>query len=598
MEISRGSLPGGQPDADHATTGFESEHHALPGFEAVARLATHALDVPLVALLLGDGSAFWYATPGLQDALPLDDALLAACRGIARHGVAETVCDAREDARFLPAGANPAHATVGFFACEPVFGLDGQRLGALFVFDRRPRLALASAAQAALRDAAALAGTGAALRSYLSRIDPSTRLPHRGAFFADLAAQLAHGSGTAWLATIETAPVARFNAFVRAMGHAYADALVRATAERVQAWTTPGMQLYMVAPTRLAVLLPSAHGAPAPVQLDALVAALREPVDCLGVALSLQPGVGLLEVEAHELRGGDPLRRAMNASWIAMGTPSGWAVYNRSDDERQRQEFFLVTELAAALSDGTELELHYQPRVELESNRCVALEALARWRHPTLGPVSPSTFVPLAEQAGLIRTLTDWVFDHGLAQLAAWQREGIDVRLSLNVSSIDLDSALASRLAAAAVRHGVPLNRLELEFTEGTAIYHNELTRSTLVALREAGVGIAIDDFGIGYSNLDALRHMPASSLKIDQSLVRGLGTRRHDAAIVRAMVALGHELGFRVVMEGVETAGVLAAVRDMECDEVQGYHIAMPMPGAEIADWLRQQAIRDEASC
>ncbi|MBD8871280.1 sensor domain-containing phosphodiesterase [Rhodanobacter sp. DHB23] len=599
MEISRGLPSVGQTDADHAPPGgAAAEQHALPGFEAVARLATHALGVPLVALLLGDGSTFWYTPPGQSGTLALDDTLLAACRRIAHHGVAEIVADAREDARFLAPGTDPAHATVGFFACEPVFGLDGQRLGVLFVVDRRPRLALANGEQAALRDAAALAGTGAALRSYLNRIDPSTRLPHRYAFFADLAAQLAHGVGTAWLTAIEIAPVARFNAFVRAMGHTYADALVRATAERVQAWTTPGMQLYMVAPTRLAVLLPGAHGAPSPARLDALVAALREPVDCLGITLSLQPGVGLLEVEAHELRGGDPLRRVMNASWIAMGTPSGWTVYNRSDDERQRQEFFLVTELAAALSDGTELELHYQPRVALENNRCVALEALARWRHPTLGPVSPGTFVPLAEQAGLIRGLTDWVFDHGLAQLAAWQREGLDVRLSLNVSSIDLDATLESRLAAAARRHGVPLNRLELEFTEGTAIYHNELTRNALVALREAGVGIAIDDFGIGYSNLDALRRMPASSLKIDQSLVRGLGNRRHDAAIVRAMVALGHELGFRVVMEGVETASVLAAVRDMECDEVQGYHIAMPMPAAEVAGWLRGQAARDGASC
>lgn len=582
MEISRGTAPVGSADV--------IEHHAVPGFEAVARLATQALGVPLVALLLSDGSAFWYAPPGVPDGLPLDDSLLAACRAIARRGVAETVCDAREDARFLPAGANPAHAAVGFFACEPVFDLEGQQLGVLFVVDRHPRPALSHGEQAALRDAAALAGTGAALRSYLSRIDPSTRLPHRAAFFADLAALLSHDTGTAWLATIELAPAARYNAFVRAMGNTYADALVRAIAERVQAWSAPGMHLYLVGPTRLALLVPNAHRAPSPAQLDALVAALREPVDCLGIALSLQPGVGLLEVQAHELRGGDLLRRAMNAAWIAMGTASGWTVYNRSDDERQQQEFFLVTELAAALTDGTELELHYQPRVERESNRCVALEALARWRHPTLGPVSPATFVPLAEQAGLIRTLTDWVFDHGIAQLAAWRREGLDVRLALNVSSADLDASLQSRLAAAARRHDVPLNRLELEFTEGTALHHNELVRNTLIELREAGVGIAIDDFGIGYSNLDALRRIPANCLKIDRSLVRGLGVRRHDAAIVRAMVALGHDLGFRVVMEGVENESELAAVHDMECDEVQGHHIAMPMPAADVPAWLRRQ--------
>lgn len=592
MGDSKGAPVDGRADDGHAMANTDAaEKHALPGFEAVARLAAHALGVPLVALLLGDGSAFWYAPPGLPETLPLDDALLSACRDIARHGAAEVVSDARADVRFLPAGADPAHATVGFLACEPVYGLGGQKLGALFAIDRKPRLSLGNGELAALRDAAALAGTGAALRSYLHRIDPATRLPHRNAFFSDLRTQLPHDNGTAWLVVIETAPVARFNAFVRAMGHTYADALTRATAERVQRWIMPGMQLYQVAPSRLAVLLPNQREAPMPAQLDALVAVLREPVDCLGISLSLQPGVGLLEVEASELRGGDPLRRVMNAAWMAMGTARGWALYDRRDDERQRQEFFLVTELAAALSERTELELHYQPRVELHSGRCVTLEALARWRHPTLGAISPATFVPLAEQAGLMRTMTDWVFDRGIAQLAAWRREGLDVRLSLNVSSIDLDNQLQPRLAAAAQRHGVPLNRLELEFTESTAIHHNELTRDALVALREAGVGIAIDDFGVGYSNLDALRRMPANSLKIDQSLVRGIDARWYDAALVSAMVALGHDFGFRVVMEGVETESVLATVRDMACDEVQGYHIARPMPAAQVAGWLRGHA-------
>lgn len=592
MGGSTGSPFDGRADDGRAAANAEAaEPHALPGFEAVARLTAHALGAPLVALLLGDGSAFWYAPPGLPDALPLDDALLSTCRDIARQGAAEVVNDARADVRFLPAGADPAHATVGFFACEPVFGLDGQKLGTLFAIDRKPRLALGAGEQAALRDAAALAGTGAALRNYLHRIDPATRLPHRNAFFADLRAHLPQDTDTAWLVAIETAPVARFNAFVRAMGHAYADALMRASAERVQGWMMPGMQLYQVAPTRLAALLPSRCEAPTPAQLDALVALLRDPVDCLGISLSLQPGVGLLEVQAHELRGGDPLRRVMSAAWMAMGTARGWALYDQREDERQRQEFFLVTELAAALSERTELALHYQPRVELHSGQCVTLEALARWQHPTLGAISPATFVPLAEQAGLMRTLTDWVFDHGIAQLAEWRRAGLDVRLSLNVSSIDLDNLLQPRLAAAAQRHGVPLNRLELEFTENTAIHHNELTREALVALREAGVGIAIDDFGVGYSNLDALRRMPANSLKIDQSLVRGIDARWYDADLVRAMVALGHDLGFRVVMEGVETASVLATVRDMECDEVQGYHIARPLPAAQVAGWLRGHA-------
>jgi len=597
MGISQGLLPSGQPAVGYAPAAAgAAEHHALPGFEAVARLTSGALDVPLVALLLTDGSAFWYTPPGQPDALPLDGALLAACRDAMRHGIAEVAPDARTDARFLLAGADPAHPEIGFFACEPVFGLGGQLLGALFAVDRRPRPALRASAHAALHDAASLAGTGAALRSYLDRTDAATGLPHRNAFFADLHTHLPGDTDTAWIVAIEAAPTARFTAFVRAMGHVYADALIRAMAERTQAWMSPDMQLYQVGISRLAVLLAGLHDALPPARLDALVATLRTPIDCLGVPLTLQPGVGLLKVEAHELRGGDPLRRVMSASHIAQGSVRGWAVYDRAQDERQRQEFFLVTELAAALAERTELELHYQPRVDLASGRCMALEALARWRHPTLGTVSPGVFVPLAEQAGLMRSLTDWVLDHGLTQLAEWLRDGLDLRLSLNVSGVDLDATLEQRLTAAVQRHGVPLTRLELEFTESAAIHHNELTRDVLDTLRRAGVGIAIDDFGIGYSNLDALRRMPATSLKIDQSLVRGLDTRQHDAGIVRSVAALGHDLGFRVVMEGVETERVMAAVRDMSCDEVQGHYIAHPMPGAAVAGWLREYAARNAA--
>lgn len=581
MAVADGAFP-----QDAHSLGTNGEPPALPGFDAVARLTAGALNVPLVALLLTDGSAFWYAPPASTGALPLEDArLLAACRQSVRRGRPETVLDAREDPRFLPPGGDPAHANVALYVCEPVFGLDGQQLGALFAIGRVPRVALRDSEHAALRDAAALAATGAALRGYLNRIEPATRLPHRGAFFADLHARLPHTDDTAWLVAIEVSPVIRYLAFVRAMGYAYADALVRAVAERVQQWMTADMQLYRVAPTRLAVLRTGAE--PEAAALDALVATLREPIDCLGVPLTLQPGVGLLEIEAGELRGGDPLRRVMSASIQALGSMRGWTRYDHTADERQRQEFFLVTELAAALTDGAELELHYQPQVDLASGRCTGLEALARWHHPTLGTVPPDVFVPLAEQSGLMRTLTDWVFDRGCAQMAAWQREGLDLRIALNVASVDLDATLEPRLRAAAHRHGIALDHLELEFTESTAIHHDTVTREVLGTLRQAGVGIAIDDFGIGYSNLDGLRRMPATTLKIDQSLVRGLDTRPHDAAIVRTIAALGHELGFRVVMEGVDNAAVYALVRGIGCDVVQGFHLARPLPAAAVPYWV-----------
>jgi EAL domain-containing protein (putative c-di-GMP-specific phosphodiesterase class I)/GGDEF domain-containing protein len=594
------TMPGAAPDStlddsrpSSAPAGAEpASRFAVPGFDSVARLAARSLEVPLVALVLGDGSAYWY-TAGADDPTPLADAPAPAYLDAAHSRTGKVVLDARDDARFLrraPA-AGPAAAPVGFFASEPVFTLTGQQVGALCVMDHAPRAALDERARAALRDAATLAGTGVVLRSYLGRTDPATQLPHRSAFFEDLRAYLRDDAGTAWLAAIEVAPVERFNAFIRAMGHAYADELIRAVAARVQAWMTPDMHLYQVGVARLAILLPQAQGQPSAARLDDLVARLRYPFDCLGIPLTLHPGVGLLGVDAGELRGGDPLRRVMSASHAAQRSALGWAVYEQSQDECHRQEFFLVTELAAALTERAELDLHYQPRVDLDSGRCVALEALVRWQHPTLGEVLPGQFVPLAERAGLMRALTEWVLDHGLAQLAAWQAQGITVHLSLNVSSADFDGDLVERLRAIADRHRVDPRRLELEFTESTLMRQRDVTRRHLAALRGLGVAVAIDDFGTGYSNLASLRQMPASSLKIDQSLVRAIDGNRDDAAIVRSVAALARELGFRVVVEGVESASVYAAVRDMACDEVQGFHIARPLPAREVPAWLQDYA-------
>ncbi len=468
-----------------------------------------------------------------------------------------------------------------------MFTLSGRQVGALCVMDHTPHTALGEAERAALRDAAALAGASVVLGSYIGRTDPVTQLPHRNAFFGDLHGQFHDGVDHVWLTAIEVAPVERFNAFVRAMGHAYADELMRGVAGRIQSWLTPGMRLYQVGVTRFAVLLSNTHGLLDTARLDDLVARLRRPFECLNIPLTIQPGVGLLKVDEAELRTGDPLRLVMSASHEAQHSESGWALYDRDQDERHRREFFLVTELAAALTERTELDLHYQPRIDLDHGRCVAVEALARWQHPTLGVVPPTEFIRLAESAGLMRSLTQWVLDHGIAQLAAWREQGHDIQLSLNVSSADFGADLVTRLKAAASRHGVDPGWLELEFTESTLMLHSDATRSHLAAIRRLGTGIAIDDFGTGYSNLNSLRQMPATCLKIDQSFVRAIDANPHDAAIVRSVADLARDLGFRVVVEGVETQRVLDAVLDMSCDEVQGFHLAPPMPAQALPAWL-----------
>lgn len=577
----------GQPD------GF-----AVPGFDAVARLAVASLGVSAVSLVLNSGAAYWFTTDARVPHAPalLPPLYLEA----ARRGLPEVVLDTAADPRFAQTPLLPGAgaAALRFFACEPVFTLNGRHVGALCVMDGTPHRALNDKERDALRGAASLAGAGVVLRSYIGRTDPVSQLPHRSAFFEDLRARQQSGVRRAWLIAMDVAPVDRLHAFVRAMGHAYADELARAVAARIQAWMPPDTHLYQVGVARFAAVLPDTPrlvGAP---QLDDLVQRLRVPFDCLGIPLTLQPGVGLINLDVRQLDGSDPLRMVMSASHAAQQSPRGWAVYDRSQDEQHRHEFFLVTELAAALTERTELHLHYQPRVDLASGRCVGLEALARWHHPTLGNVPPGQFIGLAERAGLMRTLTEWVLDHGVAQLAHWQHAGHDIELSINVSSADFGADLVDRVKAATARHGVDPGKLELEFTESTLMQHSEANGRYLAALRAMGIGIAIDDFGTGYSNLTSLRQVPATCLKIDQSFVRSMDASQHDAAIVRSVADLAHDLGFRVVVEGVETQAVYDAVCGMPaCDEVQGYYISRPLPAAAVADCLQHMPSRTRAT-
>jgi len=587
-----GQHSGGHPDAlekavQTSVSGTSSEGFAVPGFDAVVRLVSRSLNVPLVALVLNGGTAYWFAN---GSALPSHEPrmLHPLYMDAARSLDPMVVLDTQSDPRFKDVTPAPgATAPIRFFASEPVCSLTGQQIGALCVMDLAPHAELSEHERTSLRDAASLIGAGVVLRSYLGRTDPITQLPHRYAFFDDLRRHFQDGPPLAWVIAIDVAPVQRFNAFIRAMGHAYADELMRAVAQRTLAWIPPETRLYQVGATRFAAVLPDRHLEADTTRLDELVARLREPFDCLGIPLTIQPGVGLLKIGESELRGGDPLRLVMNASYAAQHSVRGWAVYDQRQDELHRQEFFLVTELAAALTDRTELDLHYQPRVDLDSGRCVALEALARWHHPTLGLIPPSRFIGLAERAGLMRSLTQWVLEHGVAQLAHWRRKGHDIKLSFNVSSTDLGADLVNRVRQVAERHKVSLDSLELEFTENTLMEHSATTRRHLTAIRQLGAGIAIDDFGTGYSNLSALRQMPATSLKIDQSFVRGMGTSRHDEAIVRSVADLARSMGFRVVVEGVETHHLYDSVMAMACDEAQGFHIARPLPGADVLPWL-----------
>jgi EAL domain-containing protein (putative c-di-GMP-specific phosphodiesterase class I) len=253
-------------------------------------------------------------------------------------------------------------------------------------------------------------------------------------------------------------------------------------------------------------------------------------------------------------------------------------------NSRAREALALDSRLREAVSQN-QFVLHYQPQIDLRTRRIIGAEALVRWQMPERGLVSPAEFLPRAEKTGLILPINEWVLREACREAASWQRQGLPpLRVGVNLSSVQFRKQSVPLLVARVLADtGLDARRLDLELTESMLLEQTDAVVRDLQQLRELGVGISIDDFGTRYSSLTYVKHFPIDRLKIDQSFVRDLGSNPHDAAIVRAIVSLGHSLELEVVAEGVESAEQVALLHAEGCDEVQGYFFGKPMPAAEF---------------
>jgi EAL domain-containing protein (putative c-di-GMP-specific phosphodiesterase class I) len=271
----------------------------------------------------------------------------------------------------------------------------------------------------------------------------------------------------------------------------------------------------------------------------------------------------------------------------------GLRVYQPDLHATTPRRLTLVSELRGALQNG-EIQVHVQPQAELRSGRVVGVEALVRWKHPELGWVPPDEFVPVAERSGLIGLLTTRVLDASLAACAQWRSAGRDLGIAVNLSARSLqDADLVDQVSRLLLRHDVPADRLTLEVTEGSVMADPARAVALLHQLRDLGVRLSVDDFGTGYSSLSYLQRLPVQEVKIDRSFVTDLDTESENVAIVRAIVDLGRHLGLEVIAEGVEDEATWKLLASMNCDLVQGWHLARPMPTGELLGWL---ATRDRS--
>ncbi len=414
--------------------------------------------------------------------------------------------------------------------------------------------------------------------------DTLTGLPNRVGLLHRLDAALARARGETALLTLD---LDRFKEVNESIGHAAGDELLRAVGERIFEHLGVTGQAARLGGDEFAVVMPDTDERGATVLARRLSDAIRAPFTIrtheLFVGASI--GISLAPRDGHDST--TLMRKAEIAMYAAKRGHVGWTAYAPAPDEPSPALLSLTADLRHAI-ERDELALAFQPIVGCDSGRLERFEALARWPRRDRD-VAPAEFVPLADRVGLLTSLTDWVVAAAVRQLHLWLAGGLDARLAVNLSPRNLlEPDLPRRIAAALQASGVPGARFGIEVTETTLMADPERAARTIAELRELGLSIAIDDFGTGYSSLAYLHRLPISTVKIDRAFIRTLPTDENARAIVRATVELAHALDFTVVAEGIEDAGTLDVVRDLGCDQAQGYHIARPLAAADALRWLR----------
>jgi diguanylate cyclase (GGDEF)-like protein len=373
------------------------------------------------------------------------------------------------------------------------------------------------------------------------------------------------------------------------LGHPVGDRLLQLMAHRLTHSVRPGDVVARLGGDEFAVLLPKIRDVQAAREVAArLRVALTESVRLEGMSFDLDGAVGIALYPDHAPDFELLLQRSDVAMYQAKEARTGVELYQADKDRNSPERLGLFGELRRALESG-QLDLHYQPKVDLEDGRVIGMEALLRWDHPTRGRIPPAEFIPLAEQSYLMRQLTEYVIDHALAQAARWWHLGLRVQLAVNISARDLlDSALPDQLAVGLARYRLPPAAIQLEVTE--RVLTGEQAHETISALAVLGVPLSLDDFGTGYSSLIRLQRLAVSEVKIDASFVTRIAESAGDERIVRSIVDLVRSLGLRSVAEGVESEDIAARLRAMGCDLGQGWLYSQPMPSPEATAWLSER--------
>jgi diguanylate cyclase (GGDEF)-like protein len=608
---------------------------AEEAFDDLVRLASAICGTPIATISLVDAERQWFkARVGLDaDQTPREHSFCA--HAIREPGVF-IVPDARDDPRFA---ANPlvtGEPNIRFYAGAPLISPMGWPLGTLCVIDRVPR-ELAPGQVEALRVLGRQVVAQFELRLHIlelrrmqellqhshddmerriaertSELARSNRelqieVDQRAAAEARLLHEATHDAltglanrtllhdrrgraiadgGERSLALL-LLDLDRFKEINNTFGHHYGDVVLRGIEPRLRGGLPEDSTIARLGGDEFGVLLPGTDEAGAVRAADEALRRLSRPIEVDGQRLDIGGTFGIALYPEHGQDANTLLRKADVAMYAAKRARSGHAVYADAQATSSPRRLSLIADLRHGIEDG-HLLLHYQPKIALAAMRPCGCEALVRWRHPVVGMIAPGEFIPLAEHTGLIRPIGLWTLDAAMGQAKKWSRSGMDAHVAVNLGTESLqDQGLAATVARVLGRHDTPPSRLTLEITESAMMADPERAMGILREVHDLGVRVSIDDFGTGYSSLAYLKGLPADEVKVDRTFVKGMATNDRDACIVRSVIELGHNLGLRVVAEGVEDRATVRLLAEAGCDYAQGFYFSRPLAPGDYAGWM-----------
>lgn len=378
------------------------------------------------------------------------------------------------------------------------------------------------------------------------------------------------------------------------MGHQAGDRLIQQVATRIKKVLRVSDTFVRLGGDEFAILLPGTDEKAGSLVANNIVRFMREPffLDRRQIPVGISIGMACYPEDGPSA---DVLiQHADVAMYQAKEAGTGYALYDANQDQYTSQRLNMLCNLRDAMQER-QITLHYQPVIDVSRRRVWGVEALARWNHPELGMVMPNEFIPLAVQSNLMRTLSQYILQLAVEQMAQWQKDGIELRMSVNLSVHDIqDVLLPEKLRTLIDRYRINPANLILEITENSVMTDSRSVRTVIEQLHEMGISLAIDDFGTGYSSLAYLKQIPADEIKIDKSFVRDMSRDDNDAVIVRTTIDLAHNMGRRVIAEGVEDREAYDLLEILRCDLVQGYYVCKPLSEQDLRRWLAEGCVHE----